>query len=137
MSAHDVYRGAVSVMMRIVFLLFAEERRLLPSDNELYANCLLGRPAVRRAGSSGRWRAARTSWNTRTAPGTGCSPCSTPCTTGSTTRGCACTAHDGSLFDPKAYPWLPLTIDDRTVLHMLRAVQYVEIGTGKSRNGGR
>jgi len=33
----EVYRGAVSVMMRVVFLLFAEERRLLPSDNELYA----------------------------------------------------------------------------------------------------
>ena len=25
------------------------------------------------------------------------------------------------------------TIDDRTVLHMLRAVQYVEIGTGQNR----
>lgn len=28
---------------------------------------------------------------------------------------------------------MPLTIDDRTVLHMLRAVQYVEAGTGKNR----
>src|SRR5262249_54049028 len=36
-SAHEVYRGAVAVMMRIVFLLFAEDRRLLPSDNDLYA----------------------------------------------------------------------------------------------------
>lgn len=36
-DAHDVYRGAVSVMMRVVFLLFAEERGLLPADNELYA----------------------------------------------------------------------------------------------------
>src|SRR5690606_17139823 len=35
-SAHEVYRGAVAVMMRIVFLLFAEERKLLPADNELY-----------------------------------------------------------------------------------------------------
>src|SRR5262249_46911735 len=31
------------------------------------------------------------------------------------------------------HPWLPLNIDDRTVLHMLRAVQRVQIGTGKSR----
>jgi len=29
-DAHDVYRGAVSVMMRIIFVLFAEERGLLP-----------------------------------------------------------------------------------------------------------
>jgi hypothetical protein len=34
-SAHEVYRGAVAVMMRIVFLLFAEESGLLPGDNEL------------------------------------------------------------------------------------------------------
>src|SRR5205814_9376688 len=37
-------------------------------------------------------------------------------------------AHDGSLFDPDAHPWLPLTVDDRTVLHMLRAVQTVLVG---------
>jgi hypothetical protein len=36
-SAYEVYRGAVAVMMRIVFLLFAEESGLLPADNELYA----------------------------------------------------------------------------------------------------
>jgi hypothetical protein len=42
-------------------------------------------------------------------------------------------AHDGSLFDPNEFGWLPSNIDDRTVLNMLRAVQYVEIGTGRSR----
>lgn len=35
--AHEVYRAGVAVMMRVVFLLFAEERGLLPTDNELYA----------------------------------------------------------------------------------------------------
>ena len=54
-SAHEVYRGAVAVMMRIVFLLFAEERRLLPSDNELYAR-RTRRPALRRAGAAGPGR---------------------------------------------------------------------------------
>src|SRR5690606_6532096 len=43
------------------------------------------------------------------------------------------TAHDGSLFHPDQFAWLPLHIDDRTVLHMLRAVQYVEIGSGRSK----
>src|SRR5690606_6707134 len=47
------------------------------------------------------------------------------------------TAHDGSLFHPDQFAWLPLTIDDRTVLHMLRAVQYVEVGTGRSRERRR
>ena len=41
--------------------------------------------------------------------------------------------HDGSLFDPDAYLWMPRTIDDRTVLHMLRAVQHVWVGTGRNR----
>ena len=38
MSATEVYRGAVAVMMRLVFLLFAEESGLLPADNALYAS---------------------------------------------------------------------------------------------------
>ncbi|MQA17701.1 MAG: hypothetical protein GEV09_27590, partial [Pseudonocardiaceae bacterium] len=42
-------------------------------------------------------------------------------------------AHDGSLFDPDTFGWLPRNIDDRTVLHMLLAVQYVEIGSGRSK----
>src|SRR5690606_41340091 len=42
-------------------------------------------------------------------------------------------AHGGSLFDPEAHPWLSLSIDDRTVLHMLRAVQYVWMSAGRQR----
>src|SRR5262249_46297451 len=34
----ELYAGVVTVMMRLVFLLFAEERRLLPSDDDLYVN---------------------------------------------------------------------------------------------------
>ncbi|MGJ6968627.1 Eco57I restriction-modification methylase domain-containing protein [Streptosporangium sp. G11] len=33
----QVYRGTLSVMMRLVFLLYAEDQRLLPVDSELYA----------------------------------------------------------------------------------------------------
>jgi len=35
-SDDDLYDGVVTVMMRVVFLLFAEERRLLPSDDDVY-----------------------------------------------------------------------------------------------------
>ncbi|MBK3648090.1 hypothetical protein, partial [Streptomyces sp. MBT33] len=34
--AKQVYEGALTVMMRLVFLLYAEEQRLLPSGDELY-----------------------------------------------------------------------------------------------------
>ena len=47
-----VYRGAVTVMMRIVFLLFAEERRLLPRQRAV-RHGVLGGPAVRGAGAAG------------------------------------------------------------------------------------
>jgi hypothetical protein len=40
--------------------------------------------------------------------------------------------HDGSLFDLESELWMPRTVDDRTVLHMLRAVQYVRVGTGRN-----
>jgi hypothetical protein len=33
----EVYRGALTVMMRLVFLLYAEEQRLLPVSSDLYA----------------------------------------------------------------------------------------------------
>ena len=48
-SAAEVYRGAVAVMMRLVFLLFAEESGLLPADNELYASSYSAGGFVRRA----------------------------------------------------------------------------------------
>lgn len=36
LDAHEAYVGAVTVMMRLVFLLFAEDRNLLPNDNPVY-----------------------------------------------------------------------------------------------------
>ncbi|MGW5188922.1 Eco57I restriction-modification methylase domain-containing protein [Kribbella sp. NPDC004138] len=131
-SAHDVYRGAVSVMMRIVFLLFAEERRLLPSDNDLYASSYsAGRLCAEleeRALEGTEDELANTygAWHRLLA-------LFSAVYHGFEHPRLVMHGHDGSLFNPDAYPWLPLTIDDRTVLHMLRSVQYVEIGTGRLR----
>ncbi len=36
-TPHEVYEAAVTVLMRLVFLLYAEERHLLPLDEPLYA----------------------------------------------------------------------------------------------------
>ena len=129
--AHDVYRGSVSVMMRVVFLLFAEERGLLPSDNDLYASSYSAGglhaelEALAREGTEDDLEGTTTAWHRLLAlfhavyhgvdhPRLKMHPL------------------DGSLFNPETFPWMPLDIDDRTVLHMLKAVQYVKVGRGKS-----
>ncbi|MEU8242246.1 DNA methyltransferase [Actinoplanes missouriensis] len=128
-DAHEVYRGAVTVMMRIVFLLFAEERKLLPADNELYAAAYsAGRLCAEleeRAteGSEEDLEHSTAAWQRLIA-------LFNAIYTGVDHPRLTMHAHDGSLFDPKGMPWLPLNVDDRTVLHMLRAVQYVQIGRG-------
>ncbi|MEU7691379.1 Eco57I restriction-modification methylase domain-containing protein [Microbispora hainanensis] len=131
-TAHEVYRGAVSVMMRIVFLLFAEERGLLPSDNKVYATAYsAGRLCAeleQRAieGSEEELTHSHAAWHRLLA-------LFRAVHSGVEHPRLTMHAHDGSLFDPDAYAWMPLTIDDRTVMHMLRAVQYVEVGSGKNR----
>jgi hypothetical protein len=130
-DAHDVYRGAVSIMMRIVFLLFAEERGLLPSDNELYARAYsatrLGEELEQQAreGSEDELETRTDAWRRLIAlfeavhGGVDHPRLRMP-------------GHDGGLFDPENYLWLPLSIDDRTVLHVLRAVQWVRVGKGRN-----
>ncbi|GAB3698471.1 Eco57I restriction-modification methylase domain-containing protein [Nocardiopsis oceani] len=131
-DAHEVYRGAVSVMMRVVFLLFAEERGLLPSDNDLYARSYSAgklydelRDRVREGteqdleNSSEGWHRLIALFNA--------------VYHGVDHPRLRMHAHDGSLFNPETFPWLPLDIDDRTVLHMLKSVQYVQVGRGRKR----
>ncbi|MGI5420322.1 Eco57I restriction-modification methylase domain-containing protein [Actinomadura luteofluorescens] len=131
-SAHEVYRGAVAVMMRVVFLLFAEERNLLPADKELYRTAysagLLCAELKERAldGSEEDLEHTYTGWHRLLA-------LFNAVYYGVEHPEMTMHAHDGSIFDPARFDWLPLTIDDRTVLHMLQAVQEVEIGTGRAR----
>ncbi len=125
-TAHEVYRGAVAVMMRIVFLLFAEESGLLPADNELYARAYsvgglhteLEQRVAEARGNEGELDHTVLAWHRLLA-------LFTIVYRGVSHPELDLIAHDGSLFDPDAYPWMPLTVDDRTVLHMLRAVQTV------------
>ncbi|MGI5420337.1 Eco57I restriction-modification methylase domain-containing protein [Actinomadura luteofluorescens] len=134
--AHEVYRGAVTVMMRVVFLLFAEERGLLPADKELYRNSYsVGRlcaqlEARMRDGSEEDLEHTHAGWSRLLA-------LFNAVYYGVDHLDMPMQGHDGSIFDADLYPWLPTTVDDRTVLHMLQAVQYVQIGTGKSRERRR
>jgi hypothetical protein len=126
-DAHEVYRASVSVMMRIVFLLFAEERRLLPADNELYATAYsAGRLCAEleqrvNEGSEEDLEHSTAAWQRLVA-------LFNAVYHGVDHPRLTMHGHDGSLFDPASMPWLPLNVDDRTVLHMLRAVQFVQIG---------
>jgi len=126
-DASDVYRGAVTVMMRIVFLLYAEERALLPSDNSIYAAAYsaarLGEQLQARANEAGEenLQASHTGWYRLLA------------LFGAVYSGVdhprlALHAYDGSIFDPTEHPWLAdIRVDDQAVLHMLASVQKVTI----------
>ncbi|MFJ2416781.1 Eco57I restriction-modification methylase domain-containing protein [Streptomyces brevispora] len=135
-AAGEIYRGAVAVMMRIVFLLYAEERGLLPSDNEVYAKAYSARflrsELKSRADAEGESVLENTTfgWHRLIAlfhavhGGVDHPELKLP-------------AYDGSIFAPDTYSWLEQTtpllpIYDNTVLHMLQAVQEVRVGTGKN-----
>ena len=125
-----VYDAAVTVMMRVVFLLFAQERSLLP-DSELFRSGygLTGvlddlEERVQVEGEESL-DAISLTWHRLLA------------TSGALARGVAfedlrLPAYGGSLFDPDRFPFLSaatergtlrVTVPDRVMLHVLRAVQ--------------
>ncbi|KAB8145737.1 restriction endonuclease [Chloroflexia bacterium SDU3-3] len=142
----QIYHAALAVMMRLVFLLFAEEQRLLLLGDELYdrsyaASTLLDalREEADRSGEEvleyryDAW--ARLLALFRAVFG------------GMRHDRLTIAAYGGSLFDPDAYPFLegrakgttwrdtpaiPLPISNRTVLHLLEALQMLRT----SRDGG-
>jgi hypothetical protein len=126
-TADEVYQAAVSVMMRIVFLLFAEERGLLPLNNPIYAGAYsAGRLADdlkqrADAGSEHELEHSHAAWRRLLA-------LFTAVHSGVDHPRLTMPAYDGSIFDTERSGWLPaIRVDDRTVLHMLRSVQYVVV----------
>lgn len=136
-----LYEASLAVMMRIVFLLFAEENGLLPRDNPVYganyAISTLG-AQLRAAADQGTEEVLehRTdAWNRllavfRVVHG------------GATHSEMRIIAYGGEIFDPDRYPFLegrvadtswrdtpanPLPIDNRTVLHLLEALQFLRM----------
>ena len=143
----QVYEAAVSTLMRLVFVLYAEERGLLPLDEPFYeANYAISTLEARlqeeadRVGADvlGRRHAAwcRLLATCRAIHG------------GAKHEEFQLPAYGGGLFDPDRYPFLegrapgtdwqeahadPLSISDRTVLEILRSVQY--LGVRQERHG--
>ena len=142
-SEERLYEAALTVMMRLVFLLAAEERGLLllgdPVYDQFYAVSTLRaqlRDAADRHGEEvlGRgfdaWCRLLATW--RAVYG------------GINHENLHLPAYGGSLFDPDRFPFLegraagsewrsttadPLPIDNRTVLHLLEALQMLQMKT--------
>src|SRR3954454_6007554 len=125
------------MMMRLVFLFVAEERRLLPLDDPLYAESYaastLREQLEERATRFGEDPLERSSaaWYRLLALSRGVHG-------GIDHEALRLPAYGGGLFDPDRYPFLegrnagtdwrddraaPLPVDDRTVLHLLTALQ--------------
>ena len=155
----EVYESAVTVLMRLVFLLFAEERRLLPAEDPLWAESYSVltlrddlRAASTRDGEDALERRS-TAWyrllaTCRAVHG------------GANHDRLTLPAYGGSLFDPDRFPFLegrrapdhivaggidlgpaedaatgpgrPVAIDDRTVLAILDALLNIKVRSGRS-----
>ncbi len=131
-SDDDLYAGVVTVMMRVVFLLFAEERRLLPSDDARYDSAY----SVGRLVEQLEQRAAIHGQQTlehRTGAWHRLLALARALHGGVAHEDLRLPPYGGGLFDPDRYPWLegldgtPPPVDDLTVLRMLDAVQYVRL----------
>jgi hypothetical protein len=136
-----LYEAALTVMMRLVFLLSAEERKLLPIDDDQYSNyyavSTLREQLQTLASQQGEEVLERRfdAWSRllavfRAVHG------------GIRHQELNLPAYGGSLFDPNRYPFLegrsnkgevksgkevPLAIDNRTVLHLLDALQLLRV----------
>ncbi|HEY0169146.1 MAG TPA: type IIL restriction-modification enzyme MmeI [Jatrophihabitans sp.] len=135
----EVYQAAVTVLMRLVFLLYAEERGLLPLDDDTYASAY----AVNTLADSLRDRATdhgedalertATGWYRLLSLFRGVHR-------GARHEQLILPAYGGSLFDPDRFPWLegrpdadaPLgsgtvpAVDDRTLLKALDSLQTLQ-----------
>jgi hypothetical protein len=139
-----MYEAAITVMMRMVFMLFAEERQLFPVNERLYADnyavSTLQEQLRAEADQYGEEVLERRfdAW------------CRLLAVARMVYGGVAhdrlnLPAYGGSLFDPDRFPFLegrqpgtdwlkvaadPLPVDNRTVLHLLEAIQFLQIRVG-------
>ncbi len=136
----EVYEAAVTVMMRVVFLLFAEERGLLP-ENQLFAmgygiSDELDR-LDNRQNEEGDQALDATSltWHRLLAT-------SLALFRGATFEDLRLPEYGGSLFDPARFPFLTarnsqgalaIAVSDRVMREVLRAVQIAQLAGGARR----
>ncbi|MFJ9665143.1 Eco57I restriction-modification methylase domain-containing protein [Streptomyces sp. NPDC101219] len=136
----EVYEAAVTVMMRVVFLLFAEERGLLP-QSRLFAmgygisDELDLLDAREKEEGEQALDATFLTWHRLLAT-------SQALYRGASFEDLRLPEYGGSLFDPARFPFLTacdsqetlaITVSDRVMLEVLRAVQYAKLPGGDRR----
>lgn len=138
-SGDEIYSAAVTVMMRVVFLLFAEERDLLPQGELFDAGYgLSGQLEVLRRRAEDETHEAlettSTVWHRLLAT-------SRALYRGASFEDMRLPAYGGSLFSPDRFAFLSgltdrgtlaLSVNDRVMMHVLDAVQMAEVkGEGR------
>ncbi len=126
----DVYQAAVTIMMRIVFLLFAEERDMLPTE-QLYWDSyaikdLLTKLQAQASGGEEHLDETYDAWHRLLTV-------SQALHGGVNYDEMRMPAYGGSLLDPERFPWLhaiddrglQLRVSDRVMMHVLESVQTV------------
>ena len=131
-SENEPYEAAVTVLMRIIFVLFAEERGLLPINQALYGRTYGLSGLLDELENENRRDATlldRTSsvWYRLLAA-------SNSLYFGASFEDMRMPAYGGSLFDPNRFTWiyqtsdgkgLDLVVNDRVMLHVLKSIQIV------------
>ncbi|WP_210438813.1 Eco57I restriction-modification methylase domain-containing protein [Nocardioides xinjiangensis] len=135
----DIYQAAVTVMMRVVFLLFAEEREMLPTE-QLYWDSYAIRDLLsdlKRQSAQGEEPLDESfdAWHRLLAV-------SQALYAGVNYDEMRMPAYGGSLLDPQRFPWLHATdergrlrlaVSDRVMLHVLESVQTVTVRSEQRR----
>lgn len=143
-SETEIYSAAVTVMMRMVFLLFAEERDLLPLDDEFYARSYaLG--TLRESLQAERDQFGDEPLERRSTAWMRILALFRAVHGGITHEDLRIPPYGGRLFDPDRFPFLegrnsgstwhdershPIPVDDLTVLAVLTRLQVLEIRDG-------
>lgn len=134
----DVYQASVTIMMRIVFLLFAEERDMLPTEQLYWASYaikdLLGALKEQAAHGEEHLDESFDAWHRLLAV-------SDALFFGVNYDEMRMPAYGGSLLDPARFPWLHATdrrglrvkVSDRVMLHALESVQTVVVSGERRR----
>ena len=139
-DGHTVYQACVTVMMQVVFLLFAEERGLLPQSHLFthgYGISSELDALERRALDEGEEALDATflTWHRLLATARALS-------SGASFEDVRIPAYGGSLFDQTRFPFLHATggnstlalpIPDRVMLHVLRSVQIAQLSGADAR----
>lgn len=134
MTPEQVYEMALVLMMRLVFMLYAEENNLLPHGEVFYdqgygLTFLWNRLERERREDSERFRERRDAWPRLLAT-------FNLIYDGSPHKDFVMPAYRGSLFDPGRFPALLspyLNIDNRTIWRMLRHLTTAENRDGRQR----